>query len=203
VNKFIKIIVAHLLPRFIVAIYLMIRWKCFVHPSARISYPLRLKVGRGAKLGRCVINIHRNANPDKTYAVEIGALTIIHDSTIIATHGGYVNIGKNVSLHPFSVIYGHGGVEIGEGARIATSTVIVASSHGIDDPEMSISQSWSGEGIVIGEDVWIGAGVRILDGTRIGNRCVIGAGAVVTKSIPEASVAVGVPAKVLKQRFRR
>jgi acetyltransferase-like isoleucine patch superfamily enzyme len=192
---------ANPLPMPLMAMYLMIKWKCFVHPGARISYPLQLKIGKGAKLGRCVINIAGKARQGKSYAVEIGEGTVIHDSTIIATHGGYVHIGNHVSLHPFSVIYGYGGVAIGDGTRIATSTVIVASTHGMDDPDSKIADSWSGEGIVIGEDVWVGAGVRILDGVRIGNRSVIGAGAVVTKDISDASVAVGVPARVVKQRF--
>lgn len=185
------------------ALYLMIKWNCFVHPSARISHPWLLKIGRGANLGRCVINIAGNARQGKPYAVEIGEGTLIHDSTIIATHGGFVHIGNKVSLHPFSVIYGYGGVSIGNGTRIATSTVIVASTHGMDDPDSKIADSWTGEGIVIGEDVWLGAGVRILDGTKIGNQSVIGAGAVVTKDIPDAVVAVGVPAKVVKQRFAK
>jgi acetyltransferase-like isoleucine patch superfamily enzyme len=189
------------LPRPLVAMYLMIKWKCFVHPSARISYPFLLRIGRGAKLGRCVINTGGYTRQNKSYAVEIGEGTVIHDSTIIATHGGYVHIGNQVSLHPFSVIYGYGGVAIGDGTRIATSTIIVASTHGIDDPDRKIADCWSGVGIVIGEDVWLGAGVRILDGIKIGNRSVIGAGAVVTKDIPDGAVAIGVPARVVKQRF--
>jgi acetyltransferase-like isoleucine patch superfamily enzyme len=189
------------LPMPLMAVYLMVKWQCFVHPSARIAYPMQLKIGKGAKLGRCVISIAGRAKQGKCYAVEIGADSVIHDSTIIATHGGYVHIGSRVTLHPFSVIYGYGGVVIGDGTRIATSTVIVASTHGMDDPCSKIADSWSGEGITIGEDVWLGAGVRVLDGTTVGNRSVIGAGAVVTKDIPAASVAVGVPAIVVKHRF--
>jgi acetyltransferase-like isoleucine patch superfamily enzyme len=56
------------------------------------------------------------------------------------------------------------------------------------------------QGIVIGEDVWIGCGARILDGVQIGNGAVIGAGAVVTRSVPDYCIAVGVPAKVVGRR---
>ena len=55
-------------------------------------------------------------------------------------------------------------------------------------------------GIVIEDDVWIGSGVRVMDGVRIGRGSVIGAGTVVTKSIPENSVAVGVPARIVGRR---
>ncbi len=61
-------------------------------------------------------------------------------------------------------------------------------------------QGESRKGITIGSDVWIGAGAIILDNVKIGDGCVIGAGAVVTKSVPSYSVAVGVPAKVIKKR---
>lgn len=188
-------------PKSLVAIYLMVKWKCFVHPLARIARPSKIRIGQGASIGRCVINISSNARQGKAYAVEVGEGTVIHENVILSTQGGYVHLGKDVSLHPFCVVYGYGGVAIGDGARIATSTVIVSSTHGIGDPNKRISESWSGEGISIGEDVWVGAGARILDGTKIGNRGVIGAGAVVTKDIPDASIAVGVPARVVKKRF--
>jgi acetyltransferase-like isoleucine patch superfamily enzyme len=58
--------------------------------------------------------------------------------------------------------------------------------------------SISREGIEIQDNCWIGTGVRILDGVSIGSGSVIGAGSVVTKDIPSNSIAVGVPAKVIK-----
>mgnify|MGYP001323331499 CR=1 FL=1 len=56
------------------------------------------------------------------------------------------------------------------------------------------------DGIVIENDVWLGTGVRVLDGVTIGEGAVVGAGSVVTKSIPSYAIAVGVPAKVIKYR---
>ena len=55
-------------------------------------------------------------------------------------------------------------------------------------------------GIVIEDDVWLGFGVIVLDGVRIGKGAVIGAGAVVTKDIPEGAIAAGIPARVIKMR---
>ena len=57
--------------------------------------------------------------------------------------------------------------------------------------------------IEIGNDVWIGANVIILDGVRIGNGAILGAGAVITKDVPDYAIAVGVPAKVIKYRFEK
>ncbi|MDJ0595884.1 MAG: DapH/DapD/GlmU-related protein, partial [Pleurocapsa sp. MO_226.B13] len=56
------------------------------------------------------------------------------------------------------------------------------------------------KGITIGDNCWIGAGVNVLDGVKIDRDSIIGAGAVVTKSVPEFSIAVGVPGKILKNR---
>ena len=55
--------------------------------------------------------------------------------------------------------------------------------------------------IIIGHDVWIGAGAMILSGVKIGNGAVIAAGAIVTRDVPAYAVAGGVPAKVIKRRF--
>lgn len=52
----------------------------------------------------------------------------------------------------------------------------------------------------IGDDVWIGDRVTVLPGVHIGNGCIIAAGAVVTKDVPEYTVAAGVPARVVKER---
>ncbi|MDQ3796893.1 MAG: acyltransferase, partial [Pseudomonadota bacterium] len=55
-------------------------------------------------------------------------------------------------------------------------------------------------GIVIGDDVWLGVGVIVLDGVHIGNGAVIGAGAVVTRNVPDNAIAVGIPARVIGTR---
>lgn len=57
--------------------------------------------------------------------------------------------------------------------------------------------------VIIGNDCWIGAGVKILEGIKIGDGAVIGAGAIVTKSVPPYSVNIGVPSKVIKYRFSK
>ena len=62
------------------------------------------------------------------------------------------------------------------------------------------NQIGSTEGIIIGDDVWIGIGARILDGVTVGSGCVIGAGAVVIRDIPDYAIAAGVPAKVIGNR---
>ncbi len=101
-----------------------------------------------------------------------------------------IEIGDSSYLGPYICMAGPGHIKIGKECLIASHTSIYANNH----REHGLSR----EGIEIQDNVWIGSGVRILDGVTIGKGSVIGAGAVVTKDIPPLSIAVGVPAKVIK-----
>jgi acetyltransferase-like isoleucine patch superfamily enzyme len=115
--------------------------------------------------------------------------------------GGQINIGRNVFLGPQTIIYGHGGVDIGDNTLIAMHCCIVSSNHTIP----SRGQLIRSHGDIplptrIGADVWLGAGVKVMGGVTIGDGCVVGAGSVVVTSLPPYSVSVGVPAAVVRER---
>jgi len=148
-------------------------------------------------------NIDAKCKLDTRYggSIKIGKNNNIRDYVLIQSYGGNIDIGNNISINPFSVIYGHGNVKIGNNVMIATHTVIIPANHIFDDIETPIYlQGETTKGIIIEDDVWIATGCRILDGVTIGKGSVIGAGSVVTKSVPEYSVVAGVPAKVLRKR---
>lgn len=112
-----------------------------------------------------------------------------------------VRIGKHVSINNFTLIDGTGGIEIGDYARISSNVTIVTHSLIFKNPGIPMKlQGKTTAKVVIGNDVLIGTGARILPGVKIGDGSVIGAGAVVTKNIPPYSIAAGVPAKVIKNR---
>lgn len=135
--------------------------------------------------------------------IAIGKNTAIDKGVILHAHGGYIEIGENCSVNPYSALYGGGGLTIGSGVRIAAHTTIVASNHNFSDSKIPIfMQGVSIKGIVIENDVWIGVGARIVDGVLIGEGSVVGAGAVVTKSVEPYSVVVGVPAKKISTRIK-
>ncbi len=133
--------------------------------------------------------------------IQIGGLSDILDGCMIRTYGGEILIGQRCNIQPYCVIYGNGGVSIGNGVLIGPHVAIIANNHTIDDVMRNIwEQDMKCRGIVIGDDVWIGAGVKVLDGVQIGRGAVIAAGAVVTRSVPEYTVVAGVPARFLRRR---
>lgn len=170
----------------------------FILSLFRIHYFL---FKRGIKLGSNVF-IH----PAATLVcgdgnIKIGNNCQIHKGVIINTYGGDICIGDNVSINPYSVIYGHGNLKIGNDVRIAAQALIIPANHNFSDPDKLIrKQGMSQEGIVIENDVWIGAGSKILDGVTVAEGCVIGASAMVNKSTKPYGIYVGAPAKQVSSR---
>ena len=114
-------------------------------------------------------------------------------------HSG-IKIGRQSLVGEYSVIRGQGGVTIGDRVYTSPFTQIIAVNHVFDDPERPfVEQGITAEGIVIEDDVWLGAGAVITDGVRVGRGAVVAAGAVVTRDVPPHSVVGGVPARVLKK----
>jgi acetyltransferase-like isoleucine patch superfamily enzyme len=135
--------------------------------------------------------------------ISLGESVQIAQGAIVESWGGDIRIGDRVYMGPYSIIYGHGGVTIGDDTLIAMHCCILSSNHQIPSSS-EIIQRQPDELLPtrIGKDVWLGAHVTILGGVTIGDGCVVGAGAVVTKDLPPYSIATGVPAKVQGQRPR-
>lgn len=174
----------------------MLRWRCFIHPFADIQYPLRCRIARGARIGRCVV-VCRGREP---YALTLGKV-YLHDGVLLDALGGYLEIGDGTTVNPGCIMYATGGLYIGGRCGIAAYTVIVAVNHTFALPDMPIiNQPVSAHGISIADDVWIGAGSRVLDGVILAKGTVVGAGAVVCRSFPAGAVIAGVPARLVKMR---
>ena len=127
--------------------------------------------------------------------VRIGKQVLLQDAVYIrAGNDGRVVIGDRAAINSFCRFFGHGGIEIGEDTQIGPGSLITTTTH---DFARELEASF--EKVVIGRRVWIGANVTILPGVTIGDFCVIGAGSVVNRSIPAGSLAVGVPARVVRK----
>jgi acetyltransferase-like isoleucine patch superfamily enzyme len=156
----------------------------------------QISIGRGTKISRrSILQLYGGGS------IKLGLNCRIMDYAMIQSYGGNIEIGDDCSINPFCILYGHGGLKIGKGVRIASHAVLIPANHTFDDLDTPIwRQPETRRGIVIEDDVWIGSGCKILDGVRIGRGSVIGAGAVVTSSLPEFSIAAGVPARVVRNR---
>ena len=131
----------------------------------------------------------------------LGARCEIHPGAILATYGGEIRIGNDSTVNPYSILYGHGGLTIGSGVRIAAHCVLIPANHNFKNPnEFIFRQGLTTKGITIEDDVWLGAGVIVLDGVHIAHGCVIGAGAVVTASTEPWGIYAGVPARKIGDR---
>jgi acetyltransferase-like isoleucine patch superfamily enzyme len=118
------------------------------------------------------------------------------------TYGGVIKIGDGCSINPYSILYGHGNLTIGNNVLIAAHTVIIPANHNFKDLEIPIhQQGLTTKGICIEDNVWIGAGCKILDGVTIGFGAIVAAGAVVTKDVVPNTIVGGVPARLLKTRI--
>ncbi len=143
---------------------------------------------------------HNCVKPLSSGCIVLGNSCWIEQGCVLWAFDGKIQVNQNVFIGPYVVIYGHGGVEIGENTLISMHCRILSSNHSLpvagevirERPDVLLPTR-------IGSNCWIGAGATILGGVSIGNGCVIGAGAVVRGDLPDNSIAVGVPARIIKK----
>lgn len=160
-----------------------------------------VRIGRGTRLGPGS-EIALGPAPARRGRIEIGGGCVLSRGVILHPYRGAIRLGRDVFLGPHVVVYGHGGVEIGDACLISMHCRILSSNHTVapfgtdirSEPDMLLPTR-------LGRDVWLGAGVTVLGGVSIGDGCVVGAGSVVTKDLPAGSICHGTPATV--QGWRR
>lgn len=170
-----------------------------IESGVRLRFASNIKLGHGVYLDH---SAYLHATPN---GIEIGDETIVMHGAILHVynfrnipHSG-IKIGKNSLVGEYTVIRGQGGVTIGDRVYTSPFTQIIAVNHVFDDPKRPfVDQGITAKGIVIEDDVWLGAGAVITDGVRVGKGAVVAAGAVVTKDVPPHTVVGGVPARILK-----
>jgi len=152
-------------------------------------------IGAGTALGPGIV-----AKPGAGRIV-VGRDCTLETGVVLESYGGRIELAERTFVGPYTVIYGHGGVAIGEGCLIAMHCRILSSNHTVAPFGTSIrSQPDVLLPTRLGRDVWLGAGVTVLGGVTIGDRCIVGAGAVVTRDLPPGTIAHGVPAEIRKFR---
>lgn len=163
-----------------------------------IRHPQKIALGANVTIDdNCLIDA-RGAGEN---GLIIEADAIVNRNTMIQSKSGPVRIGKGTSIGSNSVLVSLGGVNIDESVLIAGGVYISAGAYNFANKDVPImdQSSYTKSPITIGAGAWVGTGAIILDGITIGKGAVIGAGAVVTKDVPEHSIAVGVPARIVKR----
>jgi virginiamycin A acetyltransferase len=136
-----------------------------------------------------------------------GSRIVIEDDVVIdafvkmkpAGGSGDVLIGHGTIINSGCVLYTGNGIRIGQNVLIAANCTLASTNHEFADPDrLIIEQGFqpSRGGIVIGDDVWIGANCVVLDGTMIGTGCVVGAMSLLRGTLAPYSIAHGAPASV-------
>ena len=168
-----------------------------IHPSALIDVEGKLELPQSTIIEPgCIIFAGVKAT------IELGEMNIFYPGCILRLERGFVRTGRRVSFGPACQIYEtRAGLTIGDNTMLAGGVKICGVSHGYQDGSLPMrDQPTVEEPIVIGEDVWIGMGAIILPGIEIGRGAVVGAGSVVTRSIPPYCVGYGAPFRVTDTR---
>jgi acetyltransferase-like isoleucine patch superfamily enzyme len=171
-----------------------------IEKNVRLRFAGNIHLGHGAYLDE---NTYLHATPG---GIHIGANTIVMHGAVLHVYNfralphSHITIGRDSLIGEYTVIRGQGGVTIGDRVYTSPFTQIIAVNHVFDDPARPfVDQGITAAGIVVEDDVWLGANVVVVDGVRIGKGAVVAAGAVVTRDVPPHTVVAGVPARVIKE----
>jgi acetyltransferase-like isoleucine patch superfamily enzyme len=168
--------------------------KVFIEKNVQIPYPETVIIK-----GNCTIKSNVQIKTCKNSNIVLNDNTMICSYTTLETAGGYIEIGKNIIIGEFSTIQGQGGVVLEDNVLLASHVHFISNHHQYTNVNQSIKDQPNISGkILVKENTWIGINVVILSGVTIGKNCVIGTGSIVKHDIPDYSVAVGNPAKVVK-----
>jgi acetyltransferase-like isoleucine patch superfamily enzyme len=165
-------------------------WKILIHSSGG-------SLGKGVKIYGGVRIVGNTPG-----GISIGdEARILRNATISTTPPGKIRIGDRAHIGEGTIIFSGLSITIGNDVIIGPQNVIVDSDHRYEDLSVPMNRRpLSFKEVTIEDDVWISSNCVITKGVTICKGSVIGAGAVVTKDIPPYSIAVGVPARVIKKR---
>jgi acetyltransferase-like isoleucine patch superfamily enzyme len=185
----------------------------------RFYRSLLRQMGKGVILGRsvslrCPHRIHLgervgiddgcliDARGSGEAGVVIGEEVIIGRHCSIQAKYGPIRIGRGTNIGPFCVMSAISEIVLGKHLAIAAHCYIGGGFYHADRIDIPMLEQgiYSKGPVIIEDDVWLGAGTVVLDNVRIGKGCIVGAGSVVTRDLPEFTVSVGVPARVKRRR---
>jgi len=183
-------------------VYRALFCKCGARPAigrgVMLRVPKQISLGDGVLVDDYAALDVRGENS----AIDLGNRVSIGRFTTVAAKGGTITLKSGVNIGSYCRIATNSRVEIGESTLIGAYCYIGPGNHteSGDGRPLIVSDMEIRGGVEIGENAWLGAGVTVLDGVRIGKRAIIGAHSLVREDVPDDCVAVGTPAKIVKNR---
>ena len=185
----------------------------------KLLYPLLLgSVGRGVVFGQDVVLRHPHkirlgdgvtvddlvvldAKGTSNRGIDVGRGVFLGRGTILSCKDGDIAIGEHGNFGFHCEVFSGSSVTVGKHGLFAAQSYLVGGGHEFEREGLAvIDQPRSSRGIVLGDNVWLGTGAKVLDGVTIGSDVVVGANAVVNADLPDGAIAAGVPARVLRHR---
>lgn len=180
---------------------LFLRKKVFLGRGAKILNKSNIELGKNVTIGaKAILDGYTKAKVRLGDSTKIGPYTEVRCTSHFSKYGKGFTLGNNSAIGKLAFFGAAGGITIGDDVLIGEYSSFHSENHNYSDCSKLIrEQGVNSQGIVLGNDIWVGAKVTFLDGARVGNHCVVAAGAVVTGQFPDNVVIGGVPAKVIKE----
>jgi len=173
--------------------------------AAAIEDGVRIRFASNVRLGPGVYLDHGSYLHACPGGISIGAGSLVMKNAILHVYNfrglprSGITIGARSLIGEGCILRGQGGITLGDDVFLGTLVQLLAVNHVFADTSRPIShQGITAAGISVADGAWIGSGAIILDGVQIGRNAVVGAGAVVTKDVPDYSIAVGNPARIVR-----
>lgn len=172
-----------------------------IHPTARLSNEVHIVGCGNLYIDRDVV-IERYVLLDlgAVGLIEIGARSKLKQGCVVRSYDGKVSIGSRTTVGEYSILSGHGGLSIGKAVIIAGHCYLSAADHIYTGDGPIRFQGETAKGILVDDGAWLGARCVVLDGVHIGQRAVVGAGSVVTRSLRADFLCVGSPCREIRRR---
>ena len=169
-----------------------------IGPNVTLRCPGRITLGKNVAIDAGAVLDAKG----RESSIGIGGAVLVGKDTVISCASAEISLGHDISIGPGCYLRASSGpVRLGSYVTIGAHTVLISGNpdyRRLDIPMMK--QQGPAEGILVGDDVWMGVGVRVIDGVKVGSGSVIGAGAVVIEDVPAYAIVAGVPARVIGSR---
>lgn len=181
--------------------YFLFQKKVFLGSRITLLNKKNIFLGKNATINRrVIIDGYCKEKLIIGISTKIGSYSEISCTSHFSKYGKGFKIGSNSGVGKFAFFGASGGIGIGNDVIMGEYVSFHSENHNFSDPNKLIrEQGVSSKGILLGNNIWVGAKVTFLDGAKIGDNSVVAAGALVTGQFPNNVVIGGIPAKIIKQ----